>query len=225
MLLSDQIILAAYLAVPLLFSLTVHEYSHARVALAFGDDTAKRMGRVTLNPIKHLDLFGTIALFIVHFGWAKPVPINPMNLHPRRFAQVAVSFAGPGSNIMLALGVSLLFRLLPVSFLNTTLTTFSNNTTLPLAYVLYVTVLVNLALAMFNMIPLFPLDGHHILREMLPADQQYDYMKMQILYGRWMLLALIFVPRLMGPNVEGPIGLLFSHAIEPLTMFLLGGHS
>jgi Zn-dependent protease len=220
---NDELIMAAWLAIPLLFSLTVHEYSHARIALAFGDDTAKRMGRVTLNPLRHLDLIGTLAIFIIHFGWAKPVPVNPMNLRPRRLGQVAVSFAGPGSNIMLAIGLALVFRLLPAEVLNRTLSTFSTGEVVTPADILFIAVLVNLALAMFNMIPLFPLDGHHILREALPPEHQYEYMKMQILYGRWMLLAIIFLPRLL--DKRGPIGFLFEAAVLPATLFLLGGSS
>jgi Zn-dependent protease len=210
---TDELIMAAWLAVPLLFSLTIHEYSHARVALAFGDDTAKRMGRVSLNPLRHLDLLGTVAIFIIHFGWAKPVPVNPMNLRPRRLGQVAVSFAGPGSNIM--------FAFLPPTLLNQTLSTFSTGEVITPADILFITVLVNLALAVFNMIPLFPLDGHHILREALPPEHQYEYMKMQILYGRWMLLAIIFLPRLL--DKRGPLGYLFEYLIFPAALFLLGG--
>ena len=85
-------------APPLLLSLTVHEFAHARTALAFGDPTAKAMGRVSLNPLVHLDPIGTIVLLVTRaFGWAKPVPINPANLHPRRLGDIAVSAAGPAS--------------------------------------------------------------------------------------------------------------------------------
>src|ERR1035437_8633090 len=100
------------LTIPLLiFSLVVHECAHARTALAFGDPTAKNMGRITLNPLPHLDFMGTLCLIFSGFiGWAKPVPVNPYNLHPRRLGDIAVSFAGPASNLSLALIFGLILK-------------------------------------------------------------------------------------------------------------------
>lgn len=195
------------LAPPLLFSLTIHEYSHARMALAFGDPTAKLMGRLTLNPLKHLDLIGTIAIFLVKFGWAKPVPVNPLNLHPRRLGDVMVSLAGPASNLLLAVVCGVALRLVFA---------FADEPSALMVHVLLITMLINVALCVFNMIPLFPLDGHHILREMLPANSQQGFMEWQVRAGRMVLLGLIFVPRLIehvtGQAVFNPLRWLFGVA-------------
>jgi len=176
----------------LLLSLTVHEFAHARVALAFGDPTAKYMGRVSLNPLVHLDPIGTLALFLVGFGWAKPVPVNPLNLHPRGLGDIMVSLAGPASNFLMAIVCGLILRVMIA---------FGGAATV-ISRVLLATMVINIILCVFNLIPLFPLDGHHILREMLPPLSQQSYMAWQIRYGRYVLLAMIFVPRLLS-NVTG----------------------
>jgi len=141
----------------ILFSLTVHEFFHAWTAHKFGDDTARRMGRLTLNPLAHLDLMGTIVMVAsgFRFGWAKPVPVNPMNLRNPRVADIWVSAAGPLSNIGLAIVAGLAFQ---------TLTAAPDYLRMVLSWM----VVINITLALFNMIPLFPLDGSHILRNMLP---------------------------------------------------------
>ena len=200
-------------AAPLLFSLTVHEYAHARMALAFGDPTAKLNGRVTLNPLAHLDPIGTLALFLVHFGWAKPVPVNPMNLHPRRLGDIMVSLAGPLSNLLLAMVSGLLLRLWV--FKGNPNHTYSEHISILLSW----TLAVNLMLCLFNLIPLFPLDGHHILREFLPAGMRSDFMRWQVRYGQVGLLAMIFLPRVL--NVTGPIQAMFRFVIEPFVRLLL----
>ncbi len=145
----------------LIFSLTVHEYFHAWSALKFGDTTARDHGRLTLHPLAHLDLMGTIVMVMSNFtfGWAKPVPVNPFNLRNPRVADFWISIAGPLSNLGLAVISALLLR------------TLNGNLLAPGDYffnLLYFGVIVNLALAFFNMIPLFPLDGSHMLRSVLP---------------------------------------------------------
>ena len=201
------------MAVPLLLSLTVHEFAHARVALAFGDPTAKSYGRVTLNPLAHLDPIGTLAIFLVGFGWAKPVPVNPANLHPRRLGDIMVSVAGPLSNLALAVlsGAGLRVLLL------------AGDPEWPVYdsafMLLFYTMAVNLVLCIFNLIPLFPVDGHHILRESLPVHMRAGFMQWQVRYGQILLLALIFVPRLL--NRPGPIQAVFRFVIEPATRFVL----
>ena len=145
----------------ILFSLTVHEFFHAWTAHKFGDDTAARMGRLTLNPLAHLDLMGTIIMVAsgFRFGWAKPVPVNPMNLRNPRVADIWVSAAGPLSNVGLAVIAGMAFQALP---------------TAPqyLSMILHWAVVINITLALFNLIPLFPLDGSHILRNLLPPRFQ-----------------------------------------------------
>jgi len=204
------------LAPPLIFSLTIHEYAHARMALAFGDPTAKMMGRVSLNPLRHLDLIGTIALFLVHFGWAKPVPVNPANLHPRRAGNIAVSLAGPMSNLLIAAACGVILRAEHDLQLGE-----RYGLLVGAAPVLMITMAINLVLCVFNLVPLFPLDGHHILREILPLTKQLEYMQWQVRYGRWALLGLIFVPRMM--NAPGPLSYLFDSVIDPVVAWVTGG--
>ena len=158
----EEFLKRAILAAPaIFFSLTVHEYFHAWTALKFGDSTAKDLGRLTLNPLKHLDIMGTIMMFVsgFRFGWAKPVPVNPMNLRNPRVADIWISAAGPISNIGLAIIFGTMFRFY-VQF----------GTVEAVAMFLQYAVLINIALACFNMIPLFPLDGSHILRNLLPES-------------------------------------------------------
>jgi len=175
----------------LLLSLTVHEFAHARTALAFGDPTAKRLGRCSLNPLRHLDPLGTIVLIVTQLiGWAKPVPVNPHNLHPRRMGDIAVSLAGPLSNLSLAIVAALLLRVL--------LATAPQNSDSELVDIavlqLFMLFSVNLALFTFNLLPLWPLDGHHVVRELLPLSAQGPFMRWQVAYGRFALAALILVP-------------------------------
>jgi len=194
---------------PLVLSLSLHELAHARTALAFGDPTARNMGRCTLNPLAHLDPVGTLALLFCGFGWAKPVPVNPHNLHPSKWGNIAVSFAGPFSNLILGILVGLVLRLmwiLDVPFDS------------PLGAALWAigsfTMAANLCLFVFNMVPLYPLDGHHIFREQLPADMQTGFMQWQLRYGRLVLMGLIFAPFLVQTmGIEGidPLSLLFGH--------------
>jgi Zn-dependent protease len=196
---------------PFLLSLTIHEFAHARTALAFGDPTARNMGRCSLNPLVHLDPMGTLCLIIARFGWAKPVPVNPHNLVPRKMGSIAVSLAGPLSNLMLAVVTSLLLR---VWF---TLDGKISATAYDLGrVVLWQTAAVNVLLCVFNLVPLFPLDGHHILREILPGDRQGAYMHWQVRYGQVLLLVLIFGPRLLRmlspqSNIPSPLGWVYRH--------------
>ena len=211
--LADRIVVAP----PLLFSLVLHEYAHARTALAFGDPTAKMMGRASLNPLRHLDLMGTMVLLVtLRFGWAKPVPVNPANLHPRRAGNIAVSLAGVATNLLIAVACGVILRA-------------EHDLQLGERYgllvgarsFLVITMAVNLVLCIFNLVPLFPLDGHHVLREMLPATRQIDYMRWQLRFGRLLLLGLIFAP--MAMKTAGPLSYLFGSVIEPAIAWTTGG--
>lgn len=205
---SEEIRFLIALAPGLLFSLTIHEFAHARMALAFGDATALHMGRVTLNPLKHLDPIGTIMIFLIGFGWAKPVPVNPHNLRPRKQGSIAVSLAGPGSNLLFALTLGIVFRILFVYEV------FEGNAGSYVGLIILSTLGINLVLCVFNLIPLFPLDGHHIVRELLPGDRQSAFMLWQIRYGQFVLLALLLVPRFL-PQIPSPLGALFDSVIDP----------
>ncbi|MEZ5359579.1 MAG: site-2 protease family protein [Candidatus Zixiibacteriota bacterium] len=159
----DFIRRAILLAPVIVFSLTVHEYFHAWTAYRFGDPTAKDMGRLTLNPLKHLDLMGTVMFLATQFrfGWAKPVPVNPYNLRNLRHDDLWISAAGPLSNLGLAAIFGTLWRI----FEATNIIGMYD----PLDIMLFYAIVINVSLALFNLLPLYPLDGSHILRNILPV--------------------------------------------------------
>ena len=175
--------------VVLLFSVIVHEVMHGLAALYFGDTTAQRAGRLTLNPIPHIDPIGTIllpALLIISgspvlFGWAKPVPVNPFNFRDIKKGELWVSSAGIISNLILALFAALSFHL------------FSNFASIQALLVLQFAVNINLILAIFNLLPIPPLDGSKILSTLLPPRLAAKYQSLER-YGLFILLILWFVP-------------------------------
>lgn len=159
----------ALLAGPVIFfSLTVHEYFHAWTANKYGDSTAKDMGRLTLNPLAHLDFLGTIVMVMsgFRFGWAKPVPVNPMNLRDPRRNDIWISAAGPLSNVGLALISGLFYQL----FAGLSIAAPD-----ALYMMLQYSVYINFTLALFNLVPLFPLDGSHILRNMMGPQHEHTF--------------------------------------------------
>ena len=163
---SSEFLKRALIAAPaIFFSLTVHEFFHAYVALRFGDSTARDAGRLTLNPLAHLDFFGTLMMFLsgFRFGWAKPVPVNPYNLRNPRVADFWISAAGPLSNLGLAVIFGIFFRIVA-----------DGSMSIPTAVVhfLLIGVIINVSLAFFNLIPLFPLDGSHMLKSILPVEYE-----------------------------------------------------
>ena len=166
----------------MLIALTIHEFAHARVAVWMGDDTPKIMGRLTLNPIAHLDPFGLIMLWLFKFGWAKPVPINPNNFKNRRKGTILVSVAGPGANIIMAF----LALVTKVIFFKLQLLSYE------LEMVLALTYSYNLIFAVFNLIPLPPLDGSKVLINLLPGRQAYMFEKIEP-YAPFILLALVYL--------------------------------
>lgn len=159
----------------LLFSLCVHEAAHALMADWRGDPSPRLMGRVTLNPVPHMDPLGTVVLPLIMlymktgllFGWAKPVPFNPVNLKDIRRDPVLIALAGPGSNLLIAI-VSVIALRLVIVFGGSTSSVFSDM----LAFVLVQLILVNIVLMLFNMIPVPPLDGHYLLHYFLPPGGQ-----------------------------------------------------
>jgi Zn-dependent protease len=164
--------LISYLFV-LLTAFSVHEFAHAWTANYFGDDTPRQNGRLTLNPLKHLDPLGSILLLLVGFGWAKPVPVNPYVLQRRSPAALMwVSLAGPMSNLLMAIIVAIPFRLGLVSSLDAqlALVTKSQHFLPTISQVLYVFIQVNLFLMLFNLIPLAPLDGEKIAAYIFPPS-------------------------------------------------------
>lgn len=174
------------LAAPvIIFSLTVHEFFHAWTANRRGDPTAKDMGRMTLNPLAHLDVFGTLMLFMSNFrfGWAKPVPVNPYNLRNYRRDNLWISAAGPLSNLGLALIAGIIFRIMSGMGLIGQYEAVDT--------VLFLFLIINTSLAFFNLLPLYPLDGSHIFRSLLP--EEYTPMLDQIYRVSPMLLIFLIL--------------------------------
>lgn len=180
-------------ALPLIFAITLHEAAHGFVASFFGDQTARMMGRLSLNPIKHVDLIGTIivplAMLLVSpiiFGWAKPVPVDPRNLHNPRRDMAFVALAGPVSNIVMAIAwagiakVGMLVEGGGHSWWGT-----------PLFLMGQAGIMINVVLAVLNLIPLPPLDGGKVLSSILPRRWSY-YLSMVEPYSMWILILLIF---------------------------------
>ncbi len=167
------------LAIPLLYSVILHELAHGWVAYRMGDPTAKWQGRLSLNPLRHLDPVGTLMLFLFGFGWAKPVPVNFSNLHDTRKGLILVSSAGIITNMLLAFLAFFLYRLLspePSGVLST---------------LLYYLAQINIILASFNMIPIPPLDGSKILMGFAPAGLQYTLARLEP-YGFFIIIGLLY---------------------------------
>ncbi|MGE6377258.1 site-2 protease family protein [Peribacillus muralis] len=175
-----------YVIVSLLIAFTVHEFSHAYVAYKFGDPTAKNEGRVTLNPVSHLDPIGTLLILIAGFGWARPVPVNRFHFKNPKLAGVLVSFAGPFSNLIIAiLGYLIFYGLLAAGA----------GPDLPFFVQPFLTVLINLnvLLFVFNLIPLPPLDGYRIIQDLVSADLRAKMTQYEQ-YGSLIFLILIITP-------------------------------
>ncbi|MBW2062919.1 MAG: site-2 protease family protein [Deltaproteobacteria bacterium] len=185
---SDLIFRISLLAVPVLMAVTIHEVAHGWVAFKLGDDTAQQAGRLTLNPIKHLDLFGTLVFVMTQMiGWAKPVPVNPYKLrHPQR-DMMWVAVAGPAANICLAVCFALVYHLLKdLAFSHP-----SNPILIPIVLITRIGVVINIGLAVFNLLPIPPLDGSNIVTGLLPRDLAMRYQSITP-YGFIILLVLIF---------------------------------
>jgi len=163
----------------LLFAITIHEYAHGRAALWFGDPTAKLSGRLSLNPLPHIDPFGAICLFLFNFGWAKPVPVNPRYFKNMRRDIIIMSLCGPLANISAAFLAGMLIRylLLPWEVYQITL-----------IYLLFM----NIGLGLFNLLPIPPLDGSHVLENVLPLNAAQKYREFRR-YGPILILAIVML--------------------------------
>ena len=183
----------------IVIAMTVHEYSHARVAYALGDFTPRLQGRLTLNPAAHVDPIGLLMLFIVHFGWAKPVQINPLNFSNPRRDDILVSLAGPASNLI-------------VSFVALIVLVMLAKMDLPLSegvlVVFNLIIIYNINFAIFNMLPIPPLDGSHILRNLLPYNLARAYEQLE----RYSFIFLIII-------IATPV---LSYVFVPLQRFIFG---
>ena len=205
--------------VPLLFAVTVHEFAHGFAAYKMGDDTAKLAGRLTLNPVKHLDFFGSFLLPVVLkltgapvlFGWAKPVPVNFSRLSSYRKATLLVSAAGVLANLGLAVVSGALFQGLARSGPLWS-DSFFRPVLMELTQMLGYSVVINSVLAIFNLIPIPPLDGSKILAVLLPAPARMTFARIER-FGMIIIILLLFT---------GSLGRLMSFFIAPLIDFLLG---
>ena len=176
--------------VPALMAITCHEVSHGYVANKLGDDTARSMGRLTLNPLKHLDILGTLMVFIVGIGWAKPVPVNFNNLRNPKRDMIWVALAGPVTNTILAIASALALRsivAIETIFPDEQVKLVLEPITLMLAFSIYI----NLLLGIFNLIPVPPLDGGRVAVGLLPNRQAAAYSRIEP-YGMILIILLVF---------------------------------
>jgi Zn-dependent protease len=197
----------------LVIALTIHEFSHAFVADRLGDDTPRLMGRLTLNPLRHLDIIGSLMLIVAGFGWAKPVPVNPVALKRHSNAGLMwVSLAGPASNFLMALVAAAFLRSGFVPWV-------AGTGILPSPYeFLYTFFFINLLLMLFNLLPISPLDGEKIAEFLLPPSWAEKYARFQP-YGPILLLLIVFVGPRFGIDI---IGALINPAMAGLQKILLG---
>ncbi len=183
----------------IIIAMVVHEFAHARVAYALGDFTPKLAGRLTLNPAAHIDPIGLLMLLIAHFGWAKPVQINPYNFRNPRRDDLLVSLAGPAANLITAF-LTVIFMVLLVKM------DFEMSRGMHL--VLSLIMVININFAIFNMIPFPPLDGFHVLRNILPYEMARQLEGLE----RYSMIFLIII--LMTP--------ILSYVFVPMQRFILG---
>ena len=187
-----------------ILSITIHEVSHGFAAYKCGDDTAKVYGRLSLNPLKHIDWIGALCLVVFKFGWAKPVPVNSFNFRNRKKGIIFVSLAGPVSNFIMAFVALLLVSVIKVN----------GQATQILVTFLITLVYLNTGLGVFNLIPIPPLDGSKILGEFLSGGAKYKYLSFER-YGSLLLLLIFAI---------GPLNNIFSSVLGFLQGLLLSGY-
>ena len=189
----------------IIFALSFHEFSHGWMAHRYGDPTAKNAGRLTLNPMAHLDIFGSLALYLMGFGWAKPVPVNPQYLANPKRDMMWIALAGPVSNLIVALISGILLSVL--------LRLGLIGSQSPLIMVLIMSLQINLVLAIFNFIPIPPLDGSRIFEGLIPNKYHNELAKFEY-YGPRILMGLIILSMFTRFNI-------FAVIISPImTIFL-----
>jgi Zn-dependent protease len=219
---SEKLVEAVVLiAIFLLFAFPIHEFAHAWAANRLGDGTAKMFGRLTLNPVVHFDPFGGLLLALsalsgsgLLFGWAKPTPVNPNNLRDRRNGEVLVALAGPASNLLMAIAGAIVWRILSAAGMIKF--PLDQGPALVVENVLILFVSINIVLAVFNLIPVPPLDGSAILFRLVSPATAWQIRPMLAQYGSLLLLLVIFA------IVLTPLGNVVFRVINDLTILLLG---
>jgi len=218
---ANHILQIAVQYICLLFCLSAHEAAHAAAADRCGDPTARMLGRLTLNPIKHADPLGTFILPLLMmitqvpflFGWAKPVPINPRNLRNPKVHEVLVAIAGPGSNLLLAIVFTFILRL---TVIINGITTPEEMFLSPACWVSISIVMINLVLFLFNCIPLPPLDGYHVLNYFLPPEGE-KFLQQMGPFG--IIIAITLGSRLISPPLRYIASFLLTYALTGFHIF------
>lgn len=192
----------------IIIGLTFHEYAHAKTACVFGDNTAKNEGRVSLNPMKHLDIIGFLCLIIVGFGWGKPVPVNPYNItgKNRKLKEVMISAAGVIMNFFIAL----IFAVILVGVSQKAPQLFASESGTYLYYAVYYICYINIVLMIFNLIPIPPLDGFNIVAEISSFNETELYWKL-LRYGSFILIILLVtnvIDYILTPGINGVFNLI-----------------
>ncbi|HUQ43716.1 MAG TPA: site-2 protease family protein [Candidatus Limnocylindria bacterium] len=205
---------AGVIAVMLLVAFPIHEFSHALAAFRLGDDTARLMGRLTLDPRAHLDPAGAMLMVVsiligFGIGWAKPTPYNPMNLRGGRWGEAIISAAGPFSNLVLAIAAAIPLRYIFATGMDAG----------PLSTMLFFFIEINLALMIFNLLPIPPLDGSKVLFAFLDPRTSYQVRPVLEQYGIVILFAAMLLP-IFGGNTL--IGVVFTEVLEPIERILIG---
>jgi Zn-dependent protease len=203
-----QLFLAFVIAV--IVGIAFHEFSHAAVASLQGDQTARSQGRLTLNPISHLDPLGSIAIIVAGIGWGRPVPVNPSSMRNRRFGAVLVGLAGPAANFLVALVAAVAFRVVYPTVGTSFDVGFSVN-------LLNMLVTINVVLGVFNLLPIPPLDGSTLLSLLLPPSRQ-NIVAFLNQYGIFLLLGLL----ILAPNLLTPIFRAITEALYGLVGLPVG---
>ncbi len=215
---NETIVRLSLIGIILLAALPIHEFSHALIAYRLGDGTAKLLGRLTLNPVVHFDPVGGTLLILTLlipgsgfiFGWAKPTPVNPANLRGGRQSDALVALAGPASNLVLAIAAAIPFRLMVATGVDASV---------PLA-ILFLFIQINVSLMIFNLIPLPPLDGSHVLLALVDPRTSWQLRTFLSQYGPMILLGLILIPSVT--NLPSPLRIVFQVIGNPIISLLTG---